>query len=37
LLDDANNFDQPFEREIFALDWSQDFVGRGERVGHENA
>src|SRR5438270_99152 len=37
LVAHADNFDQPFEREIFALDWSQDFVGRSERVGHEDA
>jgi len=37
LLNHAHNFDQTFERKILALDRRQYLVGRGQRVGHENA
>jgi len=37
LLNDAHNFDQAFQRKIFALNWSENFIGGRKRVGHENA
>src|SRR5437870_13191516 len=37
LLNDPHNFDQAFERKVFALNWSENFVGGRKRVGHENA
>ena len=36
LLDHAHNFHQSFEREIFALNRSQNLIRGGERIGHQN-
>src|SRR5262245_18765472 len=36
LLDEAHNFDQSFQREVFALDRSQQLVSGGERVTHQD-
>src|SRR5947209_18318423 len=37
LFDDSDNFYETFESEILALNRRQQFIGGGERVGHENA
>ena len=37
LLDHAQNFRQAVHREKFALQRNEDRVGRGQRVGHEDA
>jgi len=37
LLDEPYNFNQPFKREIFTLDRSQQLVCGGERVTHQNS
>jgi len=37
LLDDPHNFYQSFQGEILALDWSQQFIGGGQRVAHQNS
>ncbi len=37
LLDHAHNFDQTFQREVFALNRGQNFIGRCECVAHENS
>src|SRR5207253_6534104 len=37
LLNDPHNFYQAFERKIFALNRSENFIRGSKRVGHENA
>ena len=37
LLDDVNDFYKPLEREIFALDWRENFLSGSQRVRHQNA
>src|SRR5438876_10856508 len=37
LLDQPNNFHQAFQREILALYRSQQFVGGGKRIAHQNS
>ena len=37
LLNDPHNFDQAFERKVFALNRSENFIRGSKRVGHENA
>src|ERR1700726_327484 len=37
LLNHPHDFYEPLEREIFALNRGEDFVGRGQRVGHEDS
>ncbi len=37
LLHHAHDFNQPFEREKFALNRREQFVGGGERIRHQNA
>src|SRR6266404_9969292 len=37
LLDHAHDFYQTFQREKFALNWREDFVGGGQRIGHKDS
>src|SRR5207253_9397178 len=36
LLNQPHNFHQPFEGEILALYWGQEFIGSGERIAHQD-
>jgi len=37
LLDQPHDFYQSLQSEILTLDWSQEFIGSGQRIAHQNS